>query len=111
MRSRTPPLLKWLLVERATLAGDVARAHEQEADVNRELTVVQARLTVLAQDVERLQLYRTRLPCVLREMQSRMAALDTAIGLASMDQVEPAAAGIVRSFAGRYGKRGDSSAR
>lgn len=36
-----------------------------------------------------------------------MDALDTAIRLASSDRVSPTAAGTVRAFAGRYGKRGD----
>lgn len=44
---------------------------------------------------------------LLSEKRARMVALDTVIRRASDDLVSPAAAGTVRAFAGRYGKRGD----
>lgn len=110
MSTRTPPLLKWLLVERATLSGDVARASEQEANVVRELQSVQERQALLALDAQRLQLYQAQLPVLLSEKRARIVALDTAIRLASDDLVSPTAAGTVRAFAGRYGKRGDLKA-
>lgn len=110
MRTRTPPLLKWLLVERATVAGDLARASEREATVERELENAQERLAQLTREAERLQRCKTQLPHILSEMQVRLAALDTSIRLASEDQVSPTAAGTVRSFSDRYGKRGDLKA-
>ena len=93
MRKRTPPLLKWLLVERATLAGDLAGSYEREATVNRELKRVQERLTLLMQEAERLQLHQMQLPGILADKRVRLAALDVAIRLASEDKVSPTAAG------------------
>lgn len=110
MRTKTPPLLKWLLVERATLAGDVARVSEQEANIDRELRSVQERQALLALEAQRLQLFKSQLPELLAEKRARLSALDTAIGLASGDLVAPSAAGTVRAFSGRYGKRGDLKA-
>lgn len=110
MRTRTPPLLKWLLVERATLAGDLARAHEMQASIDREMRNVQERQAILALEVDRLQRYKTQLPGILDEKRARIAALDASIQLASDDRVAPTAAGTVRAFAGRYGKRGDLKA-
>lgn len=110
MRTQTPPLLKWLLVERATFAGDVARASEREANVDRELRSVQDRQAVLALEAQRLQLFKAQLPVLLSEKRACIAALDTAIRLASEDLVSPAAAGTIRAFSGRYGKRGDLKA-
>ena len=110
MSTKTPPLLKWLLVERATLAGDVARVSEQEANIDRELRRVQERQALLALEAQRLQLYKAQLPVLLDEKRARIAALDTTIGLASADLVAPSAAGTVRAFSGRYGQRGDLKA-
>lgn len=110
MRTKTPPLLKWLLVERATLAGNVARLSEQEADIDQELRRVQERQALLALEAQRLLLCKSQLPVRLAEERARIAALDTSIGLVSGDLVAPSAAGTVRAFSGRYGKRGDLKA-
>jgi hypothetical protein len=102
--------LKWLLVERATLAGDVARILEQEVSVDRELSRVQEHLARLTLESDRLQRLKVQLPQILDEKRAQMAALDTSIRLASSDRVSPAVAGTVRAYAGRYGKRGDLKA-
>lgn len=60
----------------------------------------------MTQEVKRLQLYKAQFPRIRSEKQARLAALDTAIRPASADQVSPTAAGTVRAFSGRYGKRG-----
>lgn len=110
MRAQTPPLLKWLLVERATLAGSVARAQEQNANVTRELQQVQERIALLMLEAERLQVFQQQFPQILEEKLARIDALSTSILLASNDRVSPTAAGTVRAFAGRYGQRGDLKA-
>jgi hypothetical protein len=102
-------LLKWLLVERATLAGDIARLQGREAVVARELKQAQERLALLTLEAERLQLCQTQLPLLLGEKQVQLAALDTAIRLASADQASPTAAGVINASC-RYGKRGELKA-
>jgi hypothetical protein len=61
-------------------------------------------------EAERLQLFKQQFPRILGEKVARIDALDTSIILASNDRVSPAAAGTVRAFEGRYGKRGDLKA-
>lgn len=77
MRKQTPPDLKWLLVERATVAGDIARLETKQALLAKEIA---KRLTTLQ-------------------------ALDTTIHLRE-SRVTPDAAGVIRSHAKEYGKRG-----
>lgn len=77
MRTRTPPELKWLLVERATVVGDIAR--------------LDARQALLAAE--------------LADRWATLRALDTTIRLTEYP-VAPNAAGVVRRFAREYGQRG-----
>lgn len=77
MRIRTPPELKWLLVERATLAGDLAK--------------LTTRLAVLEAETARVS--------------STLAALDTAIRLTEA-KARPDAAGVIQRHCGNYGARG-----
>lgn len=75
--ARTPPVFKWLLNERAALAGEAQR---------------------LKADLERIQ---RELPAVL----GKLAALDAT--MAAIDPlVAPDAAGTVKAWAGKYGERG-----
>jgi hypothetical protein len=77
LRTRSPPELKWLLVERATVAGDIAR--------------LDARQALLAAE--------------LAERWATLLALDTTIRLTEYP-VAANAAGVIRSFAREYGRRG-----
>jgi len=76
-RTRTPPAIKWLLNERAALAGEAQR---------------------LKADLERIQ---RELPAVL----GKLAAMDATMA-AINHRVAPDAAGTVKAWAGKYGERG-----
>lgn len=75
--TRTPPVFKWLLNERASLAEEALR---------------------LQAELERIQL---ELPAVL----GKLAALDATM-VAINPVVAPDAAGTVNAWAGKYGERG-----
>jgi hypothetical protein len=77
LRTRTPPELKWLLVERATLAGDLAN--------------LKARQSLLEAEVVRVQ--------------STFQALEVVIGLTEA-RARANAAGAIRRHRSKYGKRG-----
>lgn len=97
-QTRTPPDLKWLLNERAAVAGEVNKA------IIRSHTLA-AKMEVLQQQMVRLE---QRSHVVKRVQDARhvtLDALDVAIGLAH-ERVRPDAAGIVNAWAGKYGKRG-----
>jgi hypothetical protein len=44
LTSRTPPEIKWLLVERATLVGDISRLEQRRALLEAELSAYAASL-------------------------------------------------------------------
>ncbi|MES2151893.1 MAG: hypothetical protein V4508_19105 [Pseudomonadota bacterium] len=76
MPSPTPPELKWLLVERATLAGDLQKLEERRAMLDAEMTATRGVLS----------------------------SLDTTIGILE-SRLRPDAAGVVRRH-GDYGRHG-----
>jgi len=76
-RTRTPSAIKWLLNERAALAGKAQRLEAELQRIQRELPAVQEKL----------------------------AALDTTLELLDKS-VAPDAAGAVNAWAGKYGARG-----
>lgn len=106
MREQTPSLLKWLLVERATLAGDIERSNEREAFLRQELEEAQECQARLAREVEVLQARAAQQLPILAAQQTRLAALDSTIVAAYDNQVAPGAAGTVRAFAVEYRQRG-----
>jgi hypothetical protein len=77
LRKQTPPDVKWLLVERATLAGDVAR----------------------------LEKTAQRVMIELEKKKAAMSALDVTIRIIN-ERLKPGAAGVIRAFHPGYGKRG-----
>jgi hypothetical protein len=77
MATKTRPDIKWLLVERATLVGDIAKLERRRAMLDTEI----ARLHAL------------------------VAALDTSVRLVE-ERVRPDAAGSVRRHRQNYGRRG-----
>ncbi len=97
-RTRTPPDVKWLLNERAALAGEAAKAETTQ----RGLLAKQARLTHQLECVAAL-LARSRL--AQNRTHASIDALDVTIALAH-SRVEPSAGGVVAAWAGKYGKRG-----
>lgn len=77
MRTQTPSQVKWLLVERATIAGDIARLEQRQA--------------LIAQEIA--------------ERQAKLQALDITIGIIDK-RIAPDAAGVIRAFRKEYGRRG-----
>ncbi|HYD95019.1 MAG TPA: hypothetical protein VEC01_06810, partial [Noviherbaspirillum sp.] len=44
MKTRTPPDIKWLLVERATLLGDIARLQERQSLIGQAIAKLEAKI-------------------------------------------------------------------
>lgn len=80
MASPTPPELKWLLVERATLAGDRQKLEERRAMLDAELAAIS----------------------------EVISSMDTTIGILE-SRLRPDAAGVVRRHGG-YGRHGGLTA-
>lgn len=97
-QTRTPPDVKWMLNERAALAGEVSKAEATQAG----LTAKQVRLQ---QQLAKVQFLRERSQCAQSRAQASIDALDVTIALAH-SRVEPTAGGVVEAWAGKYGKRG-----
>lgn len=97
-RTVTPAALKWLLNERAAIAGAISKASARQE-------VLSAKLGALQCTVERQNRLLQESLQKNTALQVTMSAIDTTIGLAYAD-VEPKAAGIVHAWAGRYGERG-----
>lgn len=76
-RTRTPPVFKWLLNERAVLSGEVQRLETELQRIQQALPSVRGKLAAL---------------------DATMAAIDPAVA--------PNAAGSVNAWAGKYGERG-----
>ncbi len=95
---RTPPDLKWLLNERAALAGAQERSRERLEFFNRRL----ARVEAVAQRLQRMAAAEEQEARARAEL---LASFDTTISLAH-PAADPQAAGVVRAWAGRYGERG-----
>lgn len=98
-RQRTDSRLKWLLNERAALAGKLANFEEQIQALQREHAEAQEVLDALTTRLAAAEHLR-------QEAQDSMTAMETVVGMA-YPTVDPAAAGVVHAWAGRYGKRGD----
>ncbi len=77
MTTRTPPEIKWLLVERATLLGDIAQLERRRASIDVELDALRQRADALAVSLRILE-----------------------------PLVRPDAAGVVSRHHPAYGKRG-----
>ena len=97
-RTRTPPDVKWLLNERAALAGEVSKAEKTQAG----LRAKQARLE---RQLAKVQFLMERSLCAQSRAQASMNALDVTMALVH-SRLEPTAGGIVDAWAGKYGKRG-----
>jgi len=97
-RSRTPPDVKWLLNERAALAGEVSKAEVTQV-------ALRAKQGRLEHQLAKVQFLLERSQCAQSRAQASIDALDTTMALAH-PRVEPTAGGIVDAWAGKYGKRG-----
>ncbi len=110
MREQTPPLLKWLLVERATLAGDIERYCERETLLAKELERAIESQAHFARQVEILRARTANLGPALADRKERLSALDSNIAAAYDNRIAPGAAGTVRAFAVEYGTHGSLKA-
>ena len=98
MQTRTPPHIKWLLNERAALAGELERIQSAIP----QLESRQAKLIKQLQKcTQHLESRRQRQP----EAAARIEALERTI-LMFDDRVAPTAGGVIHAWADRYGKRG-----
>ena len=98
LRSRTPPDLKWLLNERAAIAGEVNKATIR-------CQALAAKMETLQREQKNLRHKMQSVSNVKNELQVTLDALDTTIGLAYRN-VRPDAAGVVNAWAGKYGHWG-----
>lgn len=101
-RTRTPPDLKWLLNERAALAGKL----ENLAQLRSELTQA---LELRERAVQTAQKRVASVENRLCQAQATLAALDRSIAVMH-SSVDPSAAGVVNAWAGKYGRRGSLKA-
>ena len=97
-RTRTPPDIKWLLNERAALAGAVSKATAKQQALCAKRERLEAQLEGVLMLLERSRTAQGR-------VQASIDALDVTLGLAH-PRVRPTYAGEVAAWAGKYGKRG-----
>lgn len=97
-RTRTPPDVKWLLTERAALAGEHARAVAKHQ-------ALQAKRERLEKQLSKVLGQIASTETAAERAQASLAALDATMGLVNT-RLEPTAAGVVDAWAGKYGKRG-----
>lgn len=90
--------MKWLLNERAALAGEYARAVAKQKALQAKVEKLRCQLDKTLQQRESAGVAATR-------AQASLDALDATIALVN-SQVEPAYAGVVDAWAGKYGERG-----
>lgn len=95
---KTPPDLKWLLNERASILGAL---HSQE---ERRLKL-EAKQRKLAHQLEIVQRDTQRTAVAIGRIEANLQALDAAIGMA-YSSANPECLGAVQAWAGRYGERG-----
>lgn len=98
VRSRTPPDIKWLLNERAALAGEIEKARLKQATLAHKRERLQKQLAGLMNAMERSRVDQAR-------SQASLDALDATMGLVNED-VNPYAGGAIWAWAGKYGVRG-----
>ena len=97
-RQQTSPLVKWLLNERAALTGRMEQLDEKLEGLNIQLKRADRRAQALAAKVSTYQRMR-------QDAESAHKALD-AVMTTSFPTLNPAAGGVVRPWAGKYGAPG-----
>lgn len=97
-RTRTPPDVKWLLTERAALAGEHARAVAKQL-------ALQTKRERIEKQLSKVQGQIASTATAAKRAQASLDALDATMGLVNT-RLEPTAAGVVSAWAGKYGKRG-----
>lgn len=95
---KTPPDLKWLLNERASILGAVRTQEERRQRLEAKRQKLEHEHSIVQRDVMRVDVAMGRL-------QTNLLALDAAIGMAH-SSANPECLGAVQAWAGRYGERG-----
>lgn len=95
---KTPPDLKWLLNERASVLGALQSQGERRTRLKAKQQKLEHQLSIAQRDVMRVDVAVGRL-------HTNLQALDTAIGMAH-SSANPECLGAVQAWAGRYGERG-----
>ena len=95
---RTPPDLKWLLNERASIDGAIEAQQDRRNGLGLKLAKLRHQLEIVQRDHDRSTVTISRFT-------ANREALDAAIAMA-YEQANPESAGTVRAWAGRYGERG-----
>lgn len=98
MVTRTPPDIKWLLNERAALAGEVEKALAKQTVLAHKRDRLQNQLAGVLKAMERSQVAQAR-------SQASLDALDATMSIVNKG-VNPGAGGSVWAWAGKYGSRG-----
>jgi hypothetical protein len=96
--TRTPPDIKWLLNERAALAGEVEKALAKQAVLAHKRDRLQNQLAGVLKAMERSRVAQAR-------SQASLNALDATMVIVNKG-VNPGAGGSVWAWAGKYGNRG-----
>lgn len=97
-RSRTPPDLKWLVNERASVHGAI-RTQEVK------LVELEAKQATLLRQLARVNRDSLAAGAATERLRANLQALDTSIALVHQG-VNPSCLGSVQAWAGRYGERG-----
>lgn len=101
-QTRTPSALKWMLNERAAVAGRIAQESEQLQSLN-------ARMATLRRRLEKLERRAAATESRLKGATAARDGLDRAIAL-MYQEARPDAAGVVNAWGEKYGKRGELKA-
>lgn len=96
--TRTPADIKWLLNERAALAGEVEKALAKQLVLAHKSDRLEKQLAGVRTAMERSQVAQAR-------SQASLSALDATMGLVN-PELNPSAGGTVWAWAGKYGVRG-----
>ena len=95
---RTPSDVKWLLNERAALAGENERAVAKQGALQDKVEKLERQLSKAIQQRDSAGIAASR-------ARASMGALDATMALVN-SKVEPTYAGVVDAWAGKYGTRG-----
>jgi hypothetical protein len=95
---KTPPDLKWLLNERASLLGALHSQEERRLKLEAKQQKLEHQLSIVQRDA-------LRAGVSIERLKTNMQALDAAIGMVNTS-ANPECLGAVQAWAGRYGERG-----
>lgn len=95
---KTPPDLKWLLNERASILGALESQEERRLRLEAKQQKLEHQLQIVQRDSQRTEV-------TIRRLKTNLQALDAAISMVH-SKANPECLGAVQAWAGRYGERG-----